>query len=585
MKDALQLLVADYLSLMKESGELDAFMPLLISGMGHQVLHTAQRGVREQGVDMASVGKADDGRKTLFMWVLKCGNVGRNEWNVGPQSVRHSLEDLVDVYMRANIPPEHKKLPRKAMVVTNGEFSSNVLPNMTGYFESLKERHGIEVIAVNGSLLAAWTVDHLFDEHILPAERRMLFRRVLANVSQPDLCISIGRQIIDALVADLPVTEGSKGSRKKRRLLALRGVRSVLSALTLRGAAEDNVLAPYRLAEYAVLAVWSKLHGELAGATASDSAKEFGMLLGETMSVAMRYHERLDEFYRTQDAFAYVLPDHLFVSKRIFEEAGRLGLQGCFWAWHSKSSREDVGMHWVYARRLIWLLETHSGLQLPAFDHQATDIHHALLLLAITGHMGEAKGWVSSLCQRLGVARSKRELWPTVQTLEQQLQVRFDFEEPTDDGMSCSTLIPILLLWTALLGIDEGYKFLREKLIPETRWSTPNLWSPDAGHDSLLASPRGLASHGVGETLAYVPEEPSEYLSRMAKALPGVEPIASADWYTANFPVIPMLAALHWELQLPREMLVQQAMAFCEGGTALARELHAAEQTPADGRA
>ena len=78
MKDALHLLVADYLSLMKESGELDVFMPLLISGMGHQVLHTAQRGVREQGVDMASVGKADDGRKSLFMWVLKCGNVGRN---------------------------------------------------------------------------------------------------------------------------------------------------------------------------------------------------------------------------------------------------------------------------------------------------------------------------------------------------------------------------------------------------------------------------------------------------------------------------------------------------------------------------
>lgn len=101
----------------------------------------------------------------------------------------------------------------------------------------------------------------------------------------------------------------------------------------------------------------------------------------------------------------------------------------------------------------------------------------------------------------------------------------------------------------------------------------------------MLARPRGLASHGVGETLAYAPEEPSEYLSRMAKALPGVEPIASADWYKTNFPYIPMLAALHWEQQLPREMLVQQAVAFCEGGKALARDLHAAGQTPEDRRA
>ena len=65
----------------------------------------------------------------------------------------------------------------------------------------------------------------------------------------------------------------------------------------------------------------------------------------------------------------------------------------------------------------------------------------------------------------------------------------------------------------------------------------------------------------------------------MSKALPGVEPIASADWFKAKFPFIPMLAALHWELQLPREMLVQQAVAFSKGGEALAQELMAADQS------
>lgn len=575
MNDALQLLVADYLSLMKESGELDAFMPLLISSMGHQVLHSAQRGVREQGVDMASIGKDDGGRKTLFMWVLKCGNVGRTEWNVGPQSIRHSLEDLVDAYMRANIPPEFKKLQRKAMVVTNGEFSSNVLQNMTGFYESLKERYGVDVINVNGSRLAAWTVDHLLDEHILPAERRILFRRMLANVSQPELCISIGRQLIDSLVANLPFGDGSKASQKKRSLMALRGVRAVLSALTLRGAAENNVLAPYRLSEYAILAVWSKLHAELVGKSSPTDTVEFGRLIGETMSIAMRYHERLDEFYKTQDAFAYVLPDNLFLSKRIFEEAGRLGLQGCFWAWHSRSGDQSPGLHWAYANKLVCLLETHSGLQFPAFDHQATDIHHGLLLLSITGFMDEAKSWVTALCQRLSVARAKKELWPTVQSLDQQMQVRFDFEEPSDDSVSFSTLIPILLLWTAALGLESGYRFLREVLIPETSWSTPNLWSSDAGYDSLLADPRALHSHGIGETLEFIPKEPAEYLARMGKALPKIDPIENSDWYKARYPFIPMLAALHWGLQLPREMLVQQAVAFCEGGNALARELQA----------
>lgn len=572
MNDALQLLVADYLGLMRESGELDAFMPLLISAMGHQVLHTAQKGVEEQGVDMASVGKDEDGRQKLFMWVLKRGVIGRAEWNVGPQSVRQSLEDLVDVYVPANIAPEHKKLPLKAMVVTNGSFSSNIRQRMTGFFASYTQRYGIEVVSINGSQLAAWTVDHLLDEHILPPERRALFRRMLANVSQPELCINVGRQLIDALVSELPIVDGSKGSQKKRSLQALRGVRASLSALTLRGAAEENLLAPYRLSEYAVLAVWSKLHGELASPS-SANAVEFARMLSETMSVATRYHERLDSFYKTQDAFAFVLPHNLFLSKRIFEEAGRLGLQGCFWAWHSVASGQSLGLHWAYAHKLTCLLQTHSGLQFPAFDHQATDIHHGLLLLTITGYLDEAKSWVRSLCQRLSVARAKRDLWPTVQTLDQQLQVRFDFEEPTDDSTAFSTLIPILLLWTAVLELDEGYRFLRKEVIPATSWSTPNFWSAEAGFDALVADHRSLHEHGVGEAVAYIPDDPQEFLKRMSVALPGVDPISTTDWHKARYPFIPMLAALHWGEQLPREMLVQQAIAFYAGGKDLAARL------------
>jgi probable F420-dependent oxidoreductase len=45
-------------------------------------------------------------------------------------------------------------------------------------------------------------------------------------------------------------------------------------------------------------------------------------------------------------------------------------------------------------------------------------------------NMDEAKGWVSALCQRLGAARSKRELWPTVQTLEQQSEPQEELHLP-----------------------------------------------------------------------------------------------------------------------------------------------------------
>ncbi|WP_431046720.1 hypothetical protein [Roseateles sp. L2-2] len=568
MNDALQLLVADYLELMKESGELDDFMPLLVSGMGHQVVHTAQKGVRENGVDMASVGKDDSGRRTLFMWVLKCGTIGRAEWNSGPQSIFQSLQDLAHTYVRANVAPEHSKLPRMAVVVTNGEFLSSIQGQMAGAYENYASQYGIKVVNVNGSKLAAWTVEHLLDDHILPIERRSLFRRMLANVGQPDLCISVGRQLVNGLVSDLPASGGSAASRKKRTLQALRGIRAALSALTLRAAEEDNLLAPYRLSEYAVLATWSKVHADLLN-PASAYAVEFGQILGDAMSIAMRYHSRLDAFYRTENGFAYVLPHNLFLSKRVFEEAGRLGLQGCFWAWHASTTGSDAGGHWAYSARLVDLLSTHSNLQFPAFDHQATDIHLAMLLLVITGRNEVATGWMHSLCERIGVARTKRDFWPTVRTLDEQLQVRFGLQNPSDASTASSTLIPILLTWTAALGLDGAYQFLREVVMPECSWSTPNFWSSDAGYDEVVADPRALHSHGIGEALAFVPAKPKEFLERMAKPLPGVESIEASGWYRARFPFIPMLAALQWERQIPRQMLVQQAVAFCESGAAL----------------
>jgi hypothetical protein len=561
----LQLLIEDYLVLMKESRELDRYLPLLLSAMGHEIVHSAQKGVVEHGVDIASVGFDEDRKKKFFMWVVKCGTIGRQEWNVGSQSIRNSLEDAVDSYLQNNIAPQHRALPKKIVVVTNGEYRTNTTLEMVGYFKVLAKKHRIEVDRIPGSTLAAWTVAHLLDEHILPVERRQLFRRMLANVSQPDSCQAAGRKLIDSLLSDIgDLTQLSKNAARKKKLQALRGIRAALSVLRVHGMAADNLLGPYRLAEYALLAVWSVMHKQLTDGT-SEVGNEFGGLMFEMVESASAYHQRMDPYYLTQDAFAYVLPHNLFVSRRIFDEVGRLGLQGCFWAWHDSTTAKPTGLHAVYAQRLRLLLKSHSGTKLPAFDDQATAIHHGLLLLAVTGHLEEAREWVHALCTRLAVAQQRRDLWPLTCSLEEALNIRFSFEEADDDACSCSILIPILLTWTAVLGIDEGYEYLRSTIIPNSSWTTNNLWSSDEGYDDLVASYRALFEHGVSESLNQPPPTRQEFLRSMSQPLAGVEPIDQSDWFKAGFAFLPMLAALHWGLQLPRQMLVLQAAAFVDG--------------------
>lgn len=92
--------------------------------------------------------------------------------------------------------------------------------------------------------------------------------------------------------------------------------------------------------------------------------------------------------------------------------------------------------------------------------------------------------------------------------------------------------------------------------------TTPNLWSSETGFDYAVGSGQALHEHGVGESVMQFPEEPSEFLQAMSVSLAGIEGIQSSTWYQLRAPYIPLLAALHWQSQIPREMLVGQTVAF-----------------------
>jgi hypothetical protein len=93
------------------------------------------------------------------------------------------------------------------------------------------------------------------------------------------------------------------------------------------------------------------------------------------------------------------------------------------------------------------------------------------------------------------------------------------------------------------------------------------------GYDSLLADPVKLHALGVGQELRDVPAEPDELLQRLAKPGPEVPPIDEASWYKTSQAYLPLLAARHWRLQVPCEMLVKHAMAV--SGKTLSNEMTA----------
>jgi len=579
MMSSLRLLLEDFLGLMREEGELDEYLPLLMSAMGHEVVYRAQKGPRQYGVDICSVGPDLDGKRRLFLWLVKCGDIGRQDWNSGPQSIRQSIDDVGDIYLRSHVAPQHARLPKKLLVVTNGDFNAALNQTIASFLTRWSNINDVAAETVNGSTLAAWTERYLLDEYVLPASNRTLLRRMLANVASPELSISVGRTLIEELMNGAKTAAKSNAARKKRQLTALRGIRTALSVLYVWGQNERNLLAPYRLAEFAVLCVWSGMHEEMKQGNRA-IAREFAEMVFQMAYIAETYHEVMQPYYVTQDALAHVLPDSLLVGEAAFSELGRLGLQGIFWAFHATEGANPIaeGMAEVYANRAMALLASHSCTQSPPYDRHSVDIHAAMLLLMIVNRTTEARQWVEHLAGRLAFVAKRRSYWPLTAPFDEALAIRFGYQEMSDEFMSTSTLVPTLLLWAAVLGMGDVYTFIRLEVIPTLPETTPNFWSSDTGYDKLVANPVALDEHGVGEAVLVVPEDPAEFLSKMSKPLPGIESVENAAWYAHRLAYIPLLAALHWRLQVPREMLVKHAMAIASRAAA---KTPASEDAPA----
>jgi hypothetical protein len=562
MTPSLRLLLEDFLGLMREEGELDVFLPLLLSGMGHEIVYRAQKGTRQYGVDISSVGRDADGRKTLFLWLVKCGDIGRRDWDTGAQSVRQSINDVGDTYLRTHVPPQHARLPKKLVILTNGDFNPALSLTITSFIKRWSNDCGVAAETVNGSTLAAWTERYLLDENVLSPGSRALFRRMLANVGSPELSISVGRTLFDELVKSAIVPEKSPAARMKRQLTALRGIRTAISVLQVWAKSEHNLLAPYRLAEYAILCVWSEMHPEIQREN-WDVANEFSELLLLMANAAMVYHEQMKPYCLTEGGFARALPDSLLITDAVFVELGRLGLQGCIWAFHAVEGNDPTahGFAVLYLNRLVALLKSHSCSQSPAYDHHAADIHAGMLLLLIGNCREEAERWLRNVALRLVHVSNVRKYWPQSASFEETLLVRHGYEEISDESMSTSTLVPLLLLWASALEMNDVYSLIRERVLPAIPRTTLNFWSSDIGFDNIVDNPVELRQHGVGEAVSSVPDSPAEFLKNIVKPLSEVEPIERAAWYQLRAAYVPLLASLHWRLQVPREMLVKQVMA------------------------
>lgn len=488
----MKLLVRQHLFGMNERGGLDVLLPQLLSEMGFEVIHHPRTGGRQAGVDVAAVGPDPDAgdRKTLHLFVIKSGDIGRGDWDGSLQAVRPSLGEVVDDYIPNRVPPQYRDLPIAVCVCMGGEIQEGVRAQWKGF----ADKEGTDQISFrewNGERLANQILSGVLRTELLEPAHRAHFQKAVALVSEPDASYENFRALLEALSGDMD--DGAHGSTRLRQMMIC------LWILVSNGIDAGNLDAPYRACELAMLHAWDarrRVSDDTKPAQQKVREEILDHVLGLYLAVAEKLvvvkigphapnRHALSASVRSRSA--------LDVNLALFETMGRAALLGL---WHHYlgclSDEEEQTSHLRKRDGIvdiaIGMINANPTLVSPMRDDHQIEIGLLLLLAQGCGRLSSVDGYLQEVSERLAYRYVRRQHWPTHfrdyrQLLRHPVGHGDDYFQRSTRG---SVLIPFLIAGLQRLGANDSSEFLTEVVSDHLGHSTQQLWAPSEETDDVM---------------------------------------------------------------------------------------------------
>lgn len=547
----MKLILRQYLESLREREELDAILPDLLSELGFNVLSRPGRGTTQSGVDVAAVGKDEDGERKVFLLAIKRGDLTRQSWDGSPQALRPTLNEIRDVYIPSKLPRRYRSLKIVICVCLGGVIQEQVRSQVTGYTEENTTSH-ISYVEWNGDAIAEMLLHGLLSEQLLPIDLRSSFRKAVAMVDEPDVAYRHFRDLTGELSA-------RARTRDRERVRAARQLYICLWVLFVWARDASNVEGPYRASELALLTTWEILRPLLGkgNKSAKALAAVFGRLLMLHLAIAAELFDRKilpHASKRYAISMAVQSREAADINLKLFELLGRIAATGLWYDWLSRQGGADSESEAAAARLFnagTEIIANNPCLLLPLCDHQAIDVGLFLLLTAaVDGDRRFLEGWLSEMAGRLVFAVRSHGRYPTA--FDSYREVVAHPREQTDEyrkeATSGSILVPLLACWLAALGRDEEYEALAELKRNELSHCTLQAWLPEEGSEDAIYC--DTSTHGVSLELQLT-SSPNDVLDTLAEACEKESGFASLSAIRAGYWPIVLLACRHYRLPVP----------------------------------
>lgn len=499
----MKLVFRQYLASLRERDELDAVLPDLLSELGYTVISRPTIGTRQYGVDVAAVGNDTDGKRKLFLFSLKRGDLTRADWDGNPQALRSSINDILDVYIPTRIAKAHEKLDVVICLCFGGDIEEAVRDNVTQF----TKQHSVGRISFqewNGDHMAGLLVDGVLREQLIDKALRGSFQKAVAMVDEPDVAFTHFSTLIRRLCAVM-------GTTPKQRATIVRQLYICLWVQFVWARDAGNVESPYRASELAMLHAWHLVRGDVAKST--KGAEEVSHAFNELVNLHFLIWEEL----LAKKVLPYVGAQHAIsvavdsaaavdVNIKLFEILGRLALRGLWILWLNAGDANlpDVRADWQsepaneLAQQIMLLIRNNPILLTPIADSQSIDISLALVFLTMMEPWHPAAGdFAKNLTQRTTFAFKTHNKYPAVHDDYRSLLVhpRERTDEYRERETKGSTLFPLLSLWASSLGEAESAEYLAQFGEKYLGHCNTQMWFPDDDSEEKLY--RNDGTHGA----------------------------------------------------------------------------------------
>src|SRR5690554_3479633 len=543
----MRFLLSEYISLLKEDGELDTLITDLLVGMKITPLSKPEKG-RQYGVDIAAVGiDPTDNIKKVFLIAVKQGNLTRTNWDSGLNSVRPTLNEIKDTYLNVILDKKLKELPKKIIVCTNGEVVQNVQINWSTYINE-NSQDNLEYAFWGIGKISEMLDVYLNNEKLFPLEYQSNLRKTLVFIDLPDYDLSHFYELIEKIL--------QKAEKQKRKILRQqRLVRLCLNIIYKWSEEIDNLKPALLAAERCMLLSWDWLQkGKHLDKKYARS--EFYKLHSLKRTIGINYFNKVNTHYTTPHSLYKYSKNNLEYTFSVWEEIGLLSTIGLteiqeFHIHYREGNKERAetylrGAHSI-AKALSALILQNPPANYPVYDEYNIEVALGLNFLIKMNYKDVAKTWINNLSVGIHDNFVLNKFFPLfVKNFDKLVDI-----ENGDDvcEMDSSMLLTVLIEYSVVLNEASLYKKIRE--IKREKFQDLNLqiWFASVETEDSFCKNDYDRETGTTKHSIELYEKMEDYRTEMIEEIDLFCPEIKFNLITEGFDILGHLASRHYRAQ------------------------------------